>query len=32
MIGQYWKTLLVNYVIQYVILAVIVVVIITKYN
>jgi hypothetical protein len=32
MIGQYWKTLLVNYLIQYVILAVIVVVIIMKYN
>jgi hypothetical protein len=32
MIGQYWKTLLVNYVIQYVILAVIIIVIIMKYN
>lgn len=32
MIGQYWKTLLVNYLIQYVILAVIVIVIIMKYN
>jgi hypothetical protein len=31
-IGQYWKTLLVNYLIQYVILAVIIIVIIMKYN
>lgn len=32
MIGQYWKTLLVNYLIQYVILAVILIVIVNKYN
>lgn len=32
LIGQYWKTLLVNYLIQYVILVVIIIVIIMKYN
>jgi hypothetical protein len=32
MVGQYWKTLLVNYLIQYVILAVIIIVIVMKYN
>jgi hypothetical protein len=32
MMGQYWKTLLVNYFIQYVILAVIIIVIVMKYN
>jgi hypothetical protein len=32
MIGEYWKTLLVNYLIQYVILAVIIIVIVMKYN
>jgi hypothetical protein len=32
MIGQYWKTMLVNYLIQYVILAVVIVIIVMKYN
>jgi hypothetical protein len=32
MIGQYWKTMLVNYLIQYVILAVIMIIIVMKYN